>query len=352
MPKTKFIKSLFPQERIDDIFVITQKLLGISKNGNQYLSLKLTDKTGDIEAKKWDTSDNEASSIREGDYFSIKGMVTEFNGSLQIRIDSLAKCSEALNPSDFMKSSQRSLDEMLEELDKFLKSIKETPASLLLDYFFSNKDFLNKFKYAPAAIAMHHGYISGLLEHTLEVAKTGDALAKIYPQVNRDILISGCLLHDMAKISEYSFNSNIEFTTEGHLVGHLVQGAMMVRDACAELELDELFSLHMQHMILSHHGKYEWGSPKRPKSLEAILLHEADNLSATVTQFKDAVDDSNDRNEDGIFTRKSKSFERRLFRGNPLGDISSEEIFNNKDDENDIIDEGLFDKEDFKEFLK
>lgn len=346
MPKTKYIKSLFPQERIDDIFAITTKQVGISKNGNQYLSLKLTDKTGDIEAKKWDTSDTEANSIREGDYFAVRGMVNEFNGSLQIRIDHMAKSSEALNPADFMKSSQRNLDEMLSELNNFIDSVKDENASQLLEYFFKDNNFMQKFKYAPAAISMHHGYISGLIEHSLEVAQTGDALASVYKAVNRDILICGCLLHDIAKTTEYSWTTNIEFTAEGHLIGHLVEGAMMVKAACEELNLDELFSMHMQHLILSHHGKYEWCSPKRPKSLEALMLHEADNISANITQLSEAINDSNDRNEPGLFTRKVKNFDRRLFKGNPAGSS-----YNDEYEEADEISDVLLKEDDLKNFL-
>ena len=163
MPKTKYIKSLFPQERIDDTFIVTQKQLGVSKNGNKYLTLRLTDKTGDIDAKKWDTSENEAVSITEGGYYVVRGLVNEFNGSLQIRVDSLAKSSENLDPSDFMKSSPRDLQEMQDELKDYIKSVKDENASKLLKYFFDDIEFFKKFSYAPAAKSMHHGYISGLI---------------------------------------------------------------------------------------------------------------------------------------------------------------------------------------------
>ncbi len=318
MSKGKYIKDLTISESINDLFVVTMKSLNVGKNSREYLSLRLSDKTGDIEAKKWETSEAEAEQITEGQVYLVKGTVNEYNQAPQIRVDKISRTSEKVNPADFMKSSPRDLDEMLAELRGLVDSVRTPEAEALLRYFFDDPKFMDKFRYAPAAISMHHGYISGLLEHTLQVAATGLAISGVYP-VNRDVVMCGCLLHDIAKTTEYSWSSSIEFTTEGHLLGHLYRGAQMVREACEKLGLNSVFSMHMEHMILSHHGKYEWCSPKRPKSAEAMILFIADYTSASLTQMRDAVEEARVRNEKGDFTRKAKSLDRRIYKGGLLG---------------------------------
>ncbi len=318
MPKGKYIKNLTISEPVNDLFIVSSKSLNISKTNKEYLNLKLSDKTGDIEAKKWETSESEAESIVEGKVYLVKGIVTEFNQAPQIRVDKITRSGETINPADFMKSSPRDADEMENELKELVSSVSAPEPKALLEHFFSDPVFMKKFRYAPAAISMHHGYISGLLEHTLQVARAGLALAEVY-NANRDVVLCGCLLHDIAKVTEYSWDSTIEFTTEGHLLGHLFQGALMVKEACGALGLSRGFTIHMEHMVLSHHGKYEWGSPKRPKSAEAMILFIADFSSANLTQIAEAVSDADSRNEKGEFTRKAKSLDRRIYRGDPLG---------------------------------
>lgn len=310
--KSKFIKDYITGERIGEVFMLSQKQLLTNKNGNYYLSLKLCDKSGDIDGKKWDTTENEYDRLVEGSFYEIKGSVTDFQGISQFRIDSIVPASGEYKADDFMKSSPRDMEEMKKELKEYIDSMKDENCKKLLSYFFDDQKFYKQFTESPAAKALHHAYVGGLLEHTLEVCKLADGIAQIYPFIKRDILVMGAILHDIGKIKEYSAKASIDFTTEGHLIGHLVIGAMMVSKACNELNLDELFTIHTEHMILSHHGKYEYGSPKRPKSLEAILLHYADDISAGVTQFVDATRD----NPEELFTRNNRTtFERKLFKG-------------------------------------
>ncbi|MBO4547595.1 MAG: HD domain-containing protein [Abditibacteriota bacterium] len=349
MPKSLYVKDIInnqiTDQQVSGRFLLSSKSLGTGKNGSYYLSLKLTDKTGDIDAKKWDVQPNEADKYFEGKVYEVKGTVSQYNGSPQVKVDKLTRVDEEFDPADYMKSSPRDPEEMLGELKALTDTITAPPVKCLVDYFFGNREFVKKFRVAPAAISMHHGYVSGLLEHTLQVAKTGAAIAEQYPGVNRDLVLGGCLLHDIAKTAEYSWESNIEFTTEGHLLGHLYMGAQMVRKACEELQLDRDFAMYMEHMILSHHGKYEWGSPKRPKSPEAIILFIADYTSASITQARDAIGDANARNEKGDFTSKpAKSLERRLYRKDPLSPASAGEqddsVF--PEDDKPVMDAGSF----------
>ncbi len=203
---------------------------------------------------------------------------------------------------------------MKKKLNNFITSVKEERCKKLLGYFFNNQSFYNKFIEAPAAMTFHHAYVGGLLEHTLDVCNVADKVASVYYEIiNRDVLVTGALLHDMAKIREYKIKSGIEFTADGQFMGHLVMGASMVEAACKELDLDNEFCGIISHMILSHHGKLEYGSPKVPCTLEAMVLNMADEISFKVSYFVNLVE--NDRSDD-MFTKNSKTnFETRLYKG-------------------------------------
>ena len=315
MPKTKFIKDFLSGEKINDIFLLTHKQLCVGKNDNQYLSLKLADKTGEIDGKKWNiSSENEFDDLVEGKYYNITGLVNEYNGNLQFRVDSIAKTSENCNSADFLASSPKDINDMKKKLNNIIVSVKDEKCKKLLHYFFDNQSFYNKFIEAPAAMTFHHAYVSGLLEHTLDVCNVADKVASVYYEIiKRDVLITGALLHDMAKIREYKIKSGIEFTSEGQFMGHLVMGASMVEAACKELDLDEEFCGIIAHMILSHHGKLEYGSPKVPCTLEAMVLHMADELSFKVHYFVNLV--QGDKSDDAFTKNNKTNFETRLYKG-------------------------------------
>lgn len=326
MSKRFYVKDLEEKQNLDEIFLVVEKGSGITVRGSQFLRFKLQDKTGDIEAKRWDASDAEISKINEGDYISVSARVTSYKESLQLEIQSFSKCGENIDPADFMKCSSRDPKEMAAELDNYIKAITNPQLCKLMTYFFDNKDFATKFKQAPAARSIHHDYIGGLLEHTLEVAKTSEALSSVYPCVDKDLLMVGAILHDMGKIEEFVWEARIEYTLAGNLVGHLVQGAMMVRTAAESIEgFDPLLSIAVQHMILAHHGQKEWGSPKRPKSVEALILHFADNISAQVYQFQSEINQSQQKGEKGLFTKKNRLLERAIFKGVPYEEVIAEE---------------------------
>ena len=194
--KSKFIKDYMVGERVNEVFLLTNKQLCISKTNKEYLSLKFVDKTGEIDGKKWETSESEFNNLEEGSFYLVKGLINEFNG-LQIKVENLTKTHEECNPEDFMQCSPRDIDEMKKELKEFIDSIQDENCQKLIHYFFDDQKFYKKFCQCPAAITFHHNYVAGLLEHTLEVCEICSSYAKIYPYVKRDILIMGAILHDM-----------------------------------------------------------------------------------------------------------------------------------------------------------
>ena len=326
MSKRIYVKDLTDKQNLEDIFLVAEKGSGITVRGSQFLRFKLQDKTGDIEAKRWDASDAEIMKINEGDYILAAAKVTTYKEVLQLDIQSFRKWGEEIDPADFMKCSNRDLNEMMTELNDYIKGISSPQLNKIMDYFFSDNNFVTKFKFAPAARSIHHDYIGGLLEHTLEVAKTAQALASVYPNIDKDLLMVGAILHDMGKIEEFTWETRIEYTLAGNLIGHLVSGAMMIRTAAETLEgFDPLLSIAIQHMILSHHGEKEWGSPKRPKSVEAMVLHYADNISAKVYQFQNEINQSEQKGEKGLLTKKNKLLDRPIFKGVPYEEASTGE---------------------------
>lgn len=312
MGKSQFIEDFYVGQKVSDVFLLTQKQLCINKNGGQYLSVKLSDRTGEIDGKKWDTNDSEYENLSEGGFYSVNGLITEFNGVKQLRIDSITRSGQSFDLADFMKKSPRDIEEMKKELGEYIESVKDQNCRKLLDYFFGNPSFYKKFTEAPAAKFLHHAYVYGLLEHTLETCKICIGFADIYDYVNRDVLVMGALLHDIGKIREFETKGSIDLTDEGILLGHLVMGAMMIEEANKKINLSKSFITHAEHLVISHHGQYEWGSPKTPKSLEAMLLHDADDISFRTFRFLEETRDCPD-----TFTKKiSIPFERKLYTKN------------------------------------
>jgi 3'-5' exoribonuclease len=202
---------------------------------------------------------------------------------------------------------------MFSELKQIAGSIKQPYLLKLLKLFFSDKDFCRDFCSAPAAVQYHHAFLGGVLEHTLSVAKLGEKIAPLYPDLNKDLLICGIILHDIGKISELSYEKNFQYSDEGQLVGHLISGVLMVEEKAKQIDgfPKTLLDL-LRHLILSHHGEYEWGSPKLPMTVEALALHYLDNIDAKIHAFNKAI--TNDKDSSNNWTGYNKMFDRRLFK--------------------------------------
>jgi 3'-5' exoribonuclease len=314
--KRIYVRDLREGLKIDDVFAVASKSVANARNGSRYLRLKLTDRTGTIDAVKWNASDAEVMSFGENELMHVRGTAGTYNGELQLTVDSLQKPNYPVDPADFLRVSERDPDEMLADLRLILGSVTSPDLSRLVWSFFDDPEFASKFRQAPAAKSVHHAWVGGLLEHTLNVVRSCAALADLYPQADRDLLLTAAALHDIGKIDEYACSVTIRFTDAGHLIGHVVGGTMMVKEAAESIEgFNPLLSLALQHAVLAHHGTKEFGSPKRPKSLEAYLLHVADDLDAKVEMFRKAISDSDENGEDGLFTKRHLYLDRPIFKG-------------------------------------
>lgn len=290
----RYISELRDGENVIEYYFCKQKQSLKSKAGKNYFSLLLQDKTGVINAKIWDLN-NQIQSFEAGDYIKIDGSVTTFNNELQLNIKKLRRAQEGeYFEMDYVPSTNKNVDSMEKELNTIIESLENKFIKQLVINIFALPEISENFKKHTAAKAMHHNYMGGLLEHTLSVAKICDLLASHYSSVNRDILVATGLLHDVAKIMELSSFPNIDYTDEGELLGHIVIGSEIIGREADKIEgFPVELKRIIQHSILAHHGEFEYGSPKLPRTLEAFLLHCADDMDAKVKMFEDAIEADN-----------------------------------------------------------
>ena len=274
-----------------------------AKNGRQYLNLELRDKSATLPAKVWDKFDALANDLSEGKVVKIAGMIEEFNNTPQIRIEKirLANESDNVETEDFLPKSKHPIDVMLDELKLVINSVQNPFLKELLDKIFEGEN-LKKFARTPAGKGWHHAYIHGLLEHTLEIAKICDLMCSFHPEIKRDILIGGALLHDFGKTEELTSEVSFDYSDKGKLIGHIMIGAMLVEKTASSItDFPEDLKTQLVHLVLSHQGKLEFASPVEPKTLEAIVLYQADELSAKTNAYKNAIEA--DKNKSGNWTR-------------------------------------------------
>jgi len=283
---------LIKNDRIDHFLLIKKIELRSTKSGSDFLSMELGDKSTSMNANIWEGFSDLAARGKVGSVVKVSGTIEEYQGSLQIRVASirLANEKDKVRPQDFLPVSKRNLEEMQKEFNQKLKSISNKHLKKLLSEIFSEEKF-ELFSTAPAGKSWHHAYIHGLIEHTLEIIKICELMCEFHPELNRDLLISGAMLHDIGKIEELSFESAFEYTDKGKLIGHIVIAATLVRD---EIKKISGFPVELEnnliHLILSHQGKLEHASPIVPKTAEAIALYQADELSAKVNAYKTTIE--------------------------------------------------------------
>ena len=282
-----FIGELKKGQAVESTFLVRDKVLTKTKSGNPYLALRLADRTGEIDGRVWDSATDFLPLFEPDDFIRVRAEVDEFQGTLQLRILKLRKCpEEEIQLDEFLPKTPRNMEEMLAELKKISSQIHPPFLHKLLEAFFADEDFVKKFKLAPAAKAVHHVYLGGLLEHTLSVVELILLVGPRYQGMNQDLLIAGAILHDIGKISELSFDRSFDYTDPGRLLGHITLTVEMIDEKIRAIpEFPQDLSLRLKHIILSHHGEYAFGSPKRPKTLEALLLHQLDDLDAKMNGF-------------------------------------------------------------------
>ncbi len=288
----KYIAQLKEGERIQEIYLCRKKVSALTKAGKPYESLMLQDKTGTLDAKIWDPGSLGIDDFDELDYIAVTGDITNFQGTMQMNVKRVRKASEGeYIPKDYLPCSEKDVDLMYEELLGFIRSIKSPYMRQLLESFFVNEaGFAERFKFHSAAKSVHHGFVGGLLEHTLGVTKNCDYFAVAYPYLDRDLLLTAAMFHDIGKLSELSSFPANDYTDEGQLLGHIMIGAQMVSERIATIPgFPQTKARELIHCILSHHGELEFGSPKKPAIAEAVALSFADNIDAKMETMKEAL---------------------------------------------------------------
>lgn len=293
----KYIKDLKDGDRVFDIYLCKHKQSAVTKNGKAYENVILQDKTGTIDAKVWEPNNPGIGEYDTLDYIEVYGEVTSFNGALQVSVKRIRVCREGeYNPADYLPISSKDIETMYQELQGIIKSIQNTYLKQLLEAFFvKDENFIKAFKKSSAAKTVHHSFVGGLLEHTLSVTKLCDYYCSAYPILKRDLLLTAAMCHDIAKTKEFSPFPENDYTDAGQLLGHIVMGSQMVGEKAATIAgFPQHLLLQVQHCILAHHGKYEYGSPKIPAIIEAVALNYADDTDAKLQTFKEVLENNSE----------------------------------------------------------
>ncbi len=320
----QFVQKLTDGDPIEEVYLVTDKQLRANRNGNLYLQVELRDRTGSITGRLWNAGEHLFRMFDVGDFLAIRGKVQLFQGALQIILSHVDRSeAEKVDLADFLPHTEQDVSKLFERLRGLLMQLSNPNLRALAECFFMDEEFVRGFCQVPAGVRNHHAYLGGLLEHVITLLEGADRLLPLYPEVDRDLLLMGIFLHDIGKVRELSFGKVFSYTDEGQLIGHLVIGVEMLNEKAARVSdlTGEPFPvellLRLKHMILSHHGTHEFGSPKLPMTSEAIALHCLDNLDAKIHSF--TRDIREDRNQASAWTPFNQALQRRLFKGTTDG---------------------------------
>jgi 3'-5' exoribonuclease len=318
----RYVSQLAHQESIDQIFLASEKQLRPNRNGNLYLQLELSDRSGSIGARMWNASEQDYRNFDNGDYVRVEGSTQLFQGTIQLIATTIRKAAKGdVNLDDFMILGSKEIDQLVTRLSAFLRKIRDPHLLNLAEVFLMDEEFMRKFSRAPAGVKNHHAYLGGLLEHVVNLMELITRIAPLYPMINADLLLLGAFLHDAGKVDELVYERDFAYTDEGQLIGHVVMAIGILEKKLREAErlsgdaMPEEFVLRLKHMIVSHHGQYEYGAPKLPMTLEAVALHQLDNLDAKVHSFEQLMRD--DPNVESGWTSFHHNLGRKLYKGEP-----------------------------------
>ena len=319
MPRV-FVNQLADGSPVDEVFLLADRQLRANRHAETYLLAQLRDKTGQVSGLLWNVTESSIAQLQVGDYVKVKGKIQLFQGNLQLIMNRIEKApTEGLNPADFVQETSVNSTRLLTRLKEILLSIDDAPLRTLMECFLDDEEFMVRLAQAPAGIRLHHAYPGGLLEHIVNLLETITRITDLYPKVDSRLLLAGAFLHDIGKVRELEFDAVFGYTDEGQLIGHLVQGVEMVNEHLPEAErrLGHAFPketlLRVKHMLLSHHGTYEFGSPKLPMTPEAIALHHLDNLDAKVNEYTTLI--TSDPNSQSTWTPYQATLQRKIFKG-------------------------------------
>lgn len=309
-----YINHISENDLVEGVFWVKEKAMPLSRAGNPYLRVRLADRTGEIEGRIWDGVEEFADLFERDDFIRIKAQATSYQDKVQLNIKSLTKAeADEVSLDEFLPSSLRDPDEMLGELVAIAQGIENQYLKQLVLAFLQDEEFTTQFKRAPGAKRLHHCFLGGLLEHTLSVVQLIQKLKGYYEGIDHDLLLAGGALHDIGKVHELTYERAFDYTDVGRLVGHIVMGVEMIDQEIAKIEgFPSELAMLMRHLMLSHHGQHEWGSPTRPMTLEAQILHHLDDLDAKVSGIKEFMEKAE---QGATWTDYHRMFERFFYMG-------------------------------------
>lgn len=316
-----FIKDIQPNQPINNIYVVSQPILRNTTRGDLYIAMFLSDKTGKLNSRMWQATEEIYQQIPPEGYVHIRGKSELYQGALQIVINDIQPVDPSkVNPADYIPRTEKDVAQMYKEMLGILAAIENEPLRNLMSAFVKDTELMKQFCTAPAAMQMHHNYLGGLLEHTLNMLKAAKALFPLYPKIQKDLVIAAVFLHDIAKTQELSYKVSIGYTDQGQLLGHIIQGCQLIAQKADKLAQEgkpvpqEILD-NLLHIVISHHGLPEFGAVKVPATPEAFMVHYIDNLDAKMNQTTMLIE--NDPGE-GNWTSYQKSLETKLYRNRVL----------------------------------
>ena len=316
----RFISQWGERENIDDVFIVTEKQLRPNRNGNLYLLMRLSDRTGTVNAMMWNANDRTGRDFDSGDYVRVEGTTQHYNGNLQIIVNHVEPAEPAIvNEQELLQVDQQQGEHLMTRVADMLRGMSNVHLQYLGEAFLVDEELIRNFKLAPAGIKAHHAYQGGLLEHVVSLMDLAKVVAANYEEVDADLLVMGAFLHDIGKVRELIYDRGLAYSNEGQLIGHLTIGIEMLDDKVREAEKlsGEKFpvelALRLKHMIQSHHGEPEFGSPKVPMTFEAIALRNLDELDSKIATFRQVIRD--DINDGSGWTNYQPNLGRKIFIG-------------------------------------
>jgi 3'-5' exoribonuclease len=313
--KDCYVNELEANQTITTILLVKAKEIKAKKTGEPYLSMVLGDKSGELDAKMWDNVEEVEGTFDRDDFVKVKGLVQIYRNKPQITIHKLRRCrDEEVDFADYFPKTSRDVEQMFQELTEMAGELKNPWLKRLLEELFADESWVAQFKEAPAAKSLHHAWLGGLLEHTLSLCQLCRKIAAHYPEIDGDLLFTGGVLHDIGKIDELNYSRGFSYTNEGQLLGHLILELETINQKIDRIpDFPRELKMLLQHMLISHHGEYEFGSPKLPMFPEAMLLHMLDNLDSKLEAMRGIL--ANDRNVEGDWTGYNQMFGRPLYKG-------------------------------------
>jgi 3'-5' exoribonuclease len=321
-----YVEKLADGDSVEEVFLVNDKQLRANRNGNLYLQMDIGDRTGSMSARMWNAGEPVFRSFDLGDFLLVKGKVQLFQGALQMIVSHIERIDPdkiGLDLADFLPHTSENVAKLEERLRGTLLRLANPHLRALAECFLMDEEFVQAFRRAPAGVRVHHAYVGGLIEHVVTLLDAAERILPVYPQLDRDLLLTGVFLHDVGKVRELTYARTFGYSDEGQLIGHLVIGVEMLNQKAARVPdlTGEPFPpellLRLKHMVLSHHGSYEFGSPKLPMTPEAIALHYLDNFDAKVHLFTRDIGEA--RHQASAWTPFNQSLQRRLFKGSPDG---------------------------------